>query len=179
MKGYYEDDIKTNAIIDKDGWLHTGDLAIMSREGDFSLVGRAKDTIVLSGGENIEPLPIEEALRSSQYIESAVVVGQDRKSLGALIVIDGKNSERYLKESGIPYINREHLEEIDEVKSLINQEITRIVSKSNGFKAYEQISRFAILPESFKVGRELSGKQEVKRSVIFDLYKKEIDSLYK
>ena len=101
MKGYYEDDIKTNAIIDKDGWLHTGDLAIMSREGDFSLVGRAKDTIVLSGGENIEPLPIEEALRSSQYIESAVVVGQDRKSLGALIVIDGKNSERYLKESWI------------------------------------------------------------------------------
>ena len=179
MKGYYEDDFKTNAIIDNDGWLHTGDLAIMSREGDFSLVGRAKDTIVLSGGENIEPLPIEEALRSSQYIESAVVIGQDRKSLGALIVIDAKNSERYLKESGIPYINREHLDEIDEVRSLINQEITRIVSKSNGFKAYEQISRFVLLPESFKVGRELSGKQEVKRSVILDLYRKEIDSLYK
>lgn len=178
MKGYYKDEMKTNAIIDKEGWLHTGDLAIMSKEGDFSLVGRVKDTIVLSGGENIEPLPIEEALRSSQYIESAVVIGQDRKALGALVVIDAKNCERYLKESGIPYINRDHLEEIDEVRSLINQEVTRLVSKVNGFKAYEQISRFALLPESFKVGRELSGKQEVKRSVVADIYKKEIESLY-
>ncbi|MGN1190133.1 MAG: AMP-dependent synthetase/ligase, partial [Candidatus Ornithospirochaeta sp.] len=178
MKGYYKDEIKTNAIIDKDGWLHTGDLAIMSKEGDFSLVGRVKDTIILSGGENIEPLPIEEALRSSQYIESAVVIGQDRKALGALVVIDAKNCERYLKESGIPYINRDHLEEIDEVRSLINQEVTRLVSKVNGFKAYEQISRFALLPESFKVGRELSGKQEVKRTVVADIYKKEIESLY-
>lgn len=178
MKGYYKDDEKTNMIIDKDGWLHTGDLAIMSKEGDFSLVGRAKDTIVLSGGENIEPLPIEEALRSSQYIETAVVIGQDRKALGALVVIDSKSCERYLKESGIPYINREHLETIDEVRSLINQEITRLVSKANGFKAYEQISRFALLPESFKVGKELSGKQEVKRSVVSDIYKKEIEALY-
>ena len=178
MKGYYKDEIRTNMIIDKEGWLHTGDLAIMSKEGDFSLVGRAKDTIVLSGGENIEPTPIEEALRSSQYIETAVVVGQDRKALGALIVIDAKNCERYLKESGVPYINREHLETIDEVRSLINQEIARLVSKANGFKAYEQISRFALLPESFKVGKELSGKQEVKRNVVNDLYHKEIESIY-
>lgn len=178
MKGYYKDDEKTNLIIDKDGWLHTGDLAIMSKEGDFSLVGRAKDTIVLSGGENIEPLPIEEALRSSQYIETAIVIGQDRKALGALVVIDSKSCERYLKEAGIPYINREHLETIDEVRSLINQEITRLVSKAKGFKAYEQISRFALLPESFKVGKELSGKQEVKRSVVSDIYKKEIEALY-
>lgn len=178
MKGYYKDPLRTGAIIDKDGWLHTGDLAIMSKEGDFSLVGRVKDTIVLSGGENIEPVPIEEALRGSEYIENAVVVGQDRKSLGVLIVLDQKNTERYLKESQVPYINRDHLETIDEVKSLINSEITQRVSKNNGFKAYEQISRFVILPESFKVGKELSGKQEVKRSYISEHYKKEIDSLY-
>ena len=64
------------------------------------------------------------------------------------------------------------------MRSLINQEITRLVSKANGFKAYEQISRFALLPESFKVGKELSGKQEVKRSVVSDIYKKEIEALY-
>ena len=178
MKGYYKDEMRTNMIIDKEGWLHTGDLAIMSKEGDFSLVGRVKDTIVLSGGENIEPTPIEEALRSSQYIETAVVVGQDRKALGALIVIDSKNCERFLKESGVPYINREQLETIEEVRSLINQEIARLVSKTNGFKTYEQISRFVLLPESFKVGKELSGKQEVKRNVVNDLYHKEIESIY-
>lgn len=152
MKGYYKDEMRTNMIIDKDGWLHTGDLAIMSKEGDFSLVGRAKDTIVLSDGENIEPTPIEKALISSQYIETAVVVGQDRKALGALIVIDRKNCERFLKESGVPYINRDHLETIEEVRSLINQEIARLISKTNGFKTYEQVSRFALLSESFKVG---------------------------
>ena len=178
MKGYYKDEMRTNMIIDKDGWLHTGDLAIMSKEGDFSLVGRAKDTIVLSGGENIEPTPIEKALISSQYIETAVVVGQDRKALGALIVIDRKNCERFLKESGVPYINRDHLETIEEVRSLINREIARLISKTNGFKTYEQVSRFALLSESFKVGKELSGKIEVKRNVVNDIYKKEIESIY-
>ena len=178
MKGYYKDEMRTNMIIDKDGWLHTGDLAIMSKEGDFSLVGRAKDTIVLSGGENIEPAPIEKALISSQYIETAVVIGQDRKALGALIVIDRKNCERFLKESGVPYMNRDHLETIEEVRSLINREIARLISKTNGFKTYEQVSRFALLSESFKVGKELSGKIEVKRNVVNDIYKKEIESIY-
>ena len=178
MKGYYKDEMRTNMSIDKDGWLHTGDLAIMSKEGDFSLVGRAKDTIVLSGGENIEPTPIEKALISSQYIETAVVVGQDKKALGALIVIDRKNCERFLKELGVPYINRDHLETIEEIRSLINREIARLISKTNGFKTYEQVSRFALLSESFKVGKELSGKQELKRNVVNDIYKKEIESIY-
>ena len=105
-------------------------------------------------------------------------MGQDRKTLGALIVIDRKNCERFLKESGVPYINRDHLETIEEVRSLINQEIARLISKTNGFKTYEQVSRFALLSESFKVGKELSGKQEVKRNVVNDIYKKEIESIY-
>ena len=179
MKGYYKDEEKTNGIIDKEGWLHTGDLAVMSKEGDFAIVGRVKDTIVLSGGENIEPVPIEEALRESEYIESAVVIGQDRKALSCLIVIDVKNTERYLKESGIPYINRDHLETIEEVKSLINSEIAKRVSKDKGFKAFEQVSRFTLLPESFKVGRELSGKQEVKRKTVAEMYSKEIEAMYR
>ena len=178
MKGYYMDDARTNSIIDKAGYLHTGDLAVMSREGDFALVGRVKDTIVLSGGENIEPVPIECAIRSSEYIENAVVVGQDRKCLGALVTIDKKNVERYLKSNGISYVNRENLEEIEEVQSLINSEIALLISKARGFKAYEQIARFCILPEGFESGRELSAKGEVKRKVINELYKDAIDGLY-
>ena len=179
MKGYYKDDARTERIIDKSGFLHTGDLAIISREGDFTLVGRVKDTIVLSGGENIEPVPIEGALRSSEYIENAVVVGQDRKSLGALITIDRKSIERYLKSEGISYVSRDGLERIDQVHQLINSEIARLISKPNGFKAYEQISRFCILPESFENGRELSAKGEVKRKAVNELYRKEIDGLYR
>lgn len=178
MAGYYKDSERTGAMIDKDGFIHTGDLAVISREGDFILVGRAKDTIVLSGGENIEPIPIEQALRSSEYIENCVVVGQDRKSLGVLITLDKKNVERYLKSEAIPYINREDLEELEEVNKLINSVITSLISKANGFKAYEQISRFRILSESFQNGIELSAKGEVKRKVISEKYKEDIDSLY-
>ena len=178
MKGYYNDEERTRRVIDRDGFFHTGDLAIIEERGDFAIVGRVKDTIVLSGGENIEPVPIENALIASEYIESAVVVGQDRRYLGALIVIDSKNVERFLKDSNVPYFNKTDLTEMDEVRHLIDGEVQRLVSRANGFKPYEQIARFALLSRPFQVGRELSAKQEVKRAEIQKLYKDEIESIF-
>ena len=178
MKGYYNDEERTNQIIDREGFIHTGDLAVLDADGDFSIVGRVKDTIVLSGGENIEPVPIENAMKESEYIDTAVVVGQDEKYLGALIVINEKNIERYLKENHVPYVNRETLKDMDEVKRLINSEISRYVSAEAGFKAYEQVSRFALLDVPFTVGRELSAKQEVKRAEVMKLYKKEVEAIF-
>lgn len=178
MKGYFGDEERTRQIIDRDGFIHTGDLAILDIDGDFSIVGRVKDTIVLSGGENIEPVPIENAMKESEYIDTAVVVGQDEKYLGALIVINEKNVERYLKENHIPYVNRESLKEMDEVRRLVNSEVSRLVSSSAGFKAYEQVSRFALLDKPFTVGRELSAKQEVKRAEVMKLYKKEVEAIF-
>ena len=178
MKGYFNDPERTARAIDSDGFFHTGDLAIVEARGDFAIVGRVKDTIVLSGGENIEPVPIENALKSSEYIENVVVVGQDRRYLGALIVIDTKNVERFLKDSQVPYINKAELTELDEVKHLIDGEIQRLVSRSAGFKPYEQVPRFALLSKPFQVGRELSAKQEVKRAEIQKLYKDEIESIF-
>jgi long-chain acyl-CoA synthetase len=178
MQGYYRRPDLTGRVIDKDGWLDTGDLGMWTHDGDFSICGRAKDTIVLSGGENLEPVPIEARLCESEYIEQAVVVGQDRKYLGALIVLASKMVERYLKEHQVPYINREHLEEIPEVKALVNREIQNAVSSKHGFKSFEQVNRFVILDHSFEVGKELSAKQEVKRHRIQELYKDEITSMY-
>lgn len=178
MKGYFNDPERTARAIDSDGFFHTGDLAIVEARGDFAIVGRVKDTIVLSGGENIEPVPIENALKSSEYIENVVVVGQDRRYLGALIVIDTKNVERFLKDSQVPYINKAELTELDEVKHLIDGEVQRLVSRSAGFKPYEQVPRFALLSKPFQIGRELSAKQEVKRAEIQKLYKDEIESIF-
>ena len=178
MKGYYKDPERTARMIDSEGFLHTGDLAVLEYRGDFAIVGRVKDTIVLSGGENIEPVPIEAALQESEYIETAVVVGQDEKFLGVLIVPDEKNIERYLKDSKVPYISRENLAEMEEVRHLIGSEVMRLVSRERGFKAFEQISRFALLHRSFQVGQELSAKQEIKRSEINRLYSTEIKSLF-
>ena len=162
-----------------DGFIHTGDLAILDIDGDFSIVGRVKDTIVLSGGENIEPVPIENALKESEYIDTAVVIGQDEKYLGALIVINEKNVERYLKENHIPYVNRENLKDMEEIRHLINSELARLVNSSKGFKSYEQVSRFALLEKPFTVGRELSAKQEVKRAEVMKLYKEEVESIFR
>ena len=179
MKGYYGDKARTDAMIDKDGFLHSGDLAVLDINGDFAIVGRAKDTIVLSGGENVEPVPIEKALMESEYIETAVVVGQDRKHLGALISINAKNVERYLKECHVPYVSREGLTELEEVRSLINKEVVKYVNTERGFKSFEQVSRFALTDAQFQVGRELSAKQEVKRAKVAELYKEEIDSIFR
>lgn len=178
MQGYYKRPDLTKAIIDKDGWLNTGDIGIWTHRGEFAIKGRAKDTIVLSGGENVEPVPIEARLRESEYIEQAVVVGQDKKYLAALIVPDTKQIELYIKQNAIPYMARFDVCELPEVRELLTSEIAEQVSAKNGFKSFERINRFAIIGHPFKVGQELSAKQEVMRHKINELYKKEIESLF-
>lgn len=178
MAGYYKRPDLTDLVIDKDGWINTGDIGVWTHKGEYAIRGWAKDTIVLSGGENIEPVPIEARLRESEFIEQAVVVGQDKKYLAALIVPDTKRLELYVKENNIPYMARYDVTELPEVHELLNTEINELASAKNGFKSYERINRFAILPESFKVGRELSAKQEVMRHKIAEIYAKEIASLF-
>jgi long-chain acyl-CoA synthetase len=178
MKGYYKRQDLTDSVIDKDGWINTGDIGIWTHTGEYAIRGRAKDTIVLSGGENIEPVPLEARLRESEYIEQAVVVGQDQKYLAALIIPDTKQLEIYVKEHNIPYMARFDITELPEVQDLLNAEINEMVSTKNGFKSFERINRFSILKSSFKVGQELSAKQEVMRHKINQLYAKEIASLF-
>ena len=163
MKGYYKRQDLTDAIIDKDGFLSTGDLGIWTTRGDFSICGRAKDTIVLAGGENLEPTPLEAILRENQYVESAVVVGHNRKYVSALIVP---------KLDMIKNLNKEEL--ADTILTWINNTVT----EARGFKPFEQIFKIKLLDKSFEIGKDLSAKQEIKRFVIEQTYKDEIDELY-
>lgn len=179
MKSYYNNPEATYRVLSKDGWFKTGDLGVWTHKGNFAIRGRAKDTIVLMGGENIEPVPIEAKLRESEYIEHAMVVGQDKKYLGVLIQINRKTVEQYLKNQNIPYIARDTLADMPEVRELINSEITSLVSHKNGFRPFERIGRFAVLDHSFELGTELSAKQEIKRHIVSELYAKEIEALYK
>jgi long-chain acyl-CoA synthetase len=179
MKGYYKRKDLTDAIIDKDGWLNTGDLGMWTHNGEYAICGRAKDTIVLSGGENIEPVPIEAKLSESEYIEQAVVLGQDKKFLAALIVPDLKAIEHYIKDNSIVYTSRDDFLKMPEVFELINSEINTLISSKTGFKAFEHIVRFKLIRASFEVGKELSAKQEVKRHVINKQFAKEIDQLFR
>ena len=177
MSGYYKRPELTKSVLSAEGWLNTGDLAMWTHHGEFAIVGRAKDTIVLSGGENLEPVPIEAKLAESEFIEQAVVLGQDRKYLGALIVLNKARVVEYLKEKNIPYLE-DTITHLSEVKELISRSVNEIISTKSGFKPFEHIARFKLLPKSFEVGKELSAKQELKRFEIDKMYEEEIKELF-
>lgn len=178
MKGYYKRPDLTEQVVDKDGWLNTGDLGMLSFDNEIKITGRAKDTIVLLGGENIEPQVIESALRGSPYIETVVVMGQDKKYLAALIVPAKESILMYAQENGLPVDSYEELLNNQQIISLIRSEIDSRICAEEGFRVCERIYRFALLTESFTVGKELSGKQEMMRHRIVDIYKKQIDTLF-
>jgi long-chain acyl-CoA synthetase len=177
MKGYYKDANETAKALSADGWLNTGDLGRITLTGELAITGRAKDTIVLLGGENVEPEPLEAKICESDMIAQALIVGQDQKSLAALIVPDREAVERFAQTSGISKTWPGLLAE-EAVISLLKSEIKRLVSTQNGFKPYELIGRFHLLPEEFKVGVDLTHTLKKKRNFIMKKYEKEIRKLY-
>jgi long-chain acyl-CoA synthetase len=178
MKGYYKDPEATAKVLSADGWLNTGDLGVMTHDHALAIVGRIKDTIVLSDGENIEPVPIEKHLAYSHFIDTAVVVGQDQKHLGALIVPDFASLTEYADQNGISYAGIEDLIQNPLIKALYRKEIDNEVGHHHGFKSFEHIHDFILLTKVFEVPRELSAKQELKRTEVNTLYAKEIKSIF-
>ena len=178
MRGYYNRDDLTEKVIDKDGWFSTGDIGMLTVDNEIVLKGRKKDTIVLRGGENVEPLPIEMKINESRYVAQSVVVGQDERYLGVLIVPSQDELVGYAKENSISYNNYEDLLKNSEIEKLFDTEIQSLVNSKNGFKMFERISKFVLLPKAFEVGVELSAKQEIMRYRLNDIYEKEIKSLF-
>ena len=178
MKGYYKRPDLTAKAIDKDGWFDTGDLAIMTIHNELIIKGRIKDTIVLRGGENLEPVPIEAKLAESRYIKYAVVVGQDKRYLAALIVVDEEEIKNFAEENGILYDTYENYLRSEAVQKLYEAEIADLISAKNGFKLFERIARFTLITKPFEIGVELSAKQELMRFRINEIYKEEINSMF-
>lgn len=178
MKGYYKEPELTAAIL-KNGWLNTGDLAVFTHGGEFKIIGRSKETIVLRGGENIEPVPIEERLMQSKYISQVMIVGQDQKFLGALIIPETEAIEKLAIEKGISYLEKEELINNPFIQELVNNEIQELVNAKTGFKAFERIFRFKLLPKEFEVGVELTQSLKIKRNVVARIYKNEIKDIFK
>ena len=179
MKGYYKRPDLTEKVMTVDGWLDTGDLAVFTIHNELQIKGRIKDTIVLRGGENLEPLPIEMKLSESRFIKQAVVLGQDKRYLAALILVDEDEIKNYAAENGIQYDTYENLLASNEIQTLYEGEIANLISSKNGFKMFERINKFTLITKPFEVGVELSAKQEIMRYKINTLYAKEIKSLFK
>ncbi len=178
MKGYYKKPELTAKVLSSDGWLNTGDLGMMTHDGELKITGRAKDTIVLRGGENVEPAPIEEKIRESEWVLQCMVVGQDQKYLGALIVPQQEAVMAFAQENNIPILDYETLIQQPEINELVANDVADLVGPHNGFKPFERIFKFKLIPKPFEVGVELSHKQEVMRHRVVEIYAKEVAELF-
>jgi long-chain acyl-CoA synthetase len=173
MKGYYKDPEETARVL-RDGWLATGDLGMITFNDCLKIVGRCKETIVLLGGENVQPLPIESRLLESPLIEHCMVVGQDQKKLGLLVV----PSLAGFAALGISASDLAALKNHPEAHALLRMEIQRLVSAGAGFKTFERIGGVKILERSFEVGEELTMTFKLRRHVIAERYAAEIEQMF-
>lgn len=172
MQGYYKNPEATAKAIDAEGWFDTGDLGRMTPQGDLIITGRAKDTIVLTNGENIEPTPIENACLRSPYIDQIMLVGQDQKALGALIVPNMEALETWAKGKPIDLKS-------EPVQRLFKQELKREVANRPGYRPDDRVNLFALLEEPFTIENGLlTQKLSLKRHKVSDRYRETIDSLF-
>ncbi|EPG76408.1 AMP-binding enzyme [Leptospira fainei serovar Hurstbridge str. BUT 6] len=177
MKGYYRSpEITADAL--SAGWMNTGDIGIVSYNRTLTLAGRAKETIVLRGGENVEPVPIEARLQVSKYISQCMVIGQDQKNLGAIIVPDFESLISWAKENYISFDSREELLQKRQVIDLYRSEIRTLNNARNGFKSFEQVTPFFLIVKPFEVGDELTNLLKMKRATIMEKYRDRIEDLY-
>jgi long-chain acyl-CoA synthetase len=174
MKGYYKDEALTRKAIDDDGWFDTGDLGFVTEEGDLCFHGRLKETIVLKGGENIEPTAVEEAIVGSPYVQQVIVVGQDRKVLAALVVPEpttvgpavGLGADATCAE----------LADREDARELIRQEC---IQRTSGRKGWERIGKAALLPEPLEETEGLLTQTlKPRRHVIVEHYADRIEEAY-
>lgn len=178
MKGYYKDPKKTAEVLTKDGWFNTGDLVKITLDGDISIVGRSKDTIVLIGGENVEPEPIEDQIKISEYVEDCMVVGQDKKYLGVLIVPMEETVQAFAQTHNIDGSTIKDWAKDAQIVELYKNEIKNLVNTHTGFKPFERIVSIRLLPKPFEKGVELTNKLSVKRHVVNDMYEKLIEEMF-
>ena len=176
FKGYWNKPDKTAETITDDGWLKTGDVGRVDNQGYLYITGRAKDIIITAGGKNITPAEIENRLKFSPYISDAVVIGDRRKYLSCLIMIDQENVEKFAQDKRVPFSNFKSLCAAPEVKALI----AGIVEETNReFARVEQIKDFRLIDVLLTAeDEELTATMKLKRSFVEQKHKKLIDDMY-
>ncbi|MFY9514193.1 MAG: long-chain fatty acid--CoA ligase [Rubrivivax sp.] len=174
--GYLNLPEKTAETIDADGWLHTGDVGTVDAEGVFRITDRMKDIIITAGGKNITPSEWENELKFSPYVTDAVVIGDQRAYLTALVMIDQENVEKFAQDNDVPFSNYASLTRAPEVRALIQGEIDKV---NNKFARVEQIKKFHLLEAQLTAeDEELTPTMKLKRKLVQQKYAPQIDAMY-
>jgi long-chain acyl-CoA synthetase len=173
--GYYNKPEKTAETV-VDGWLHTGDVGTIDPDGFVRITDRMKDIIITAGGKNVTPSEIENQLKFSPFIADAVVIGDRRKFLSCLVMIDHETVAQFAQERNVPFSNFASLCRAPEVQDLIRDEIERVnrqlarVETVKQFRLIEQL----LTPED----EELTPTMKLRRTFVNVKYKELIDSMY-
>jgi long-chain acyl-CoA synthetase len=175
--GYWNNRAATDAVLDADGWLHTGDVGAFA-DGRLKIVDRARDFIVTSGGKTLSPSYIENAMRASPYIAEVVVFGHDRRYVTALVEIDYDTVSDWARANGAAYTSFTSLAQHPAVERLLQGEIDRA---NAALARVEQVKRFRILPKALdpeEEGEPVTPTRKVKRKLMYERFRTLVESMY-
>ncbi len=176
MKGYYKMKEETEEVL-KDGWLCTGDIGHLDQEGYLVVTDRKKDLIITAGGKNVAPQPIENILKRNPYITNAVVLGDRRRFISALIVPEFEKIKEYAEDQNISFEDTKDLIAKEEIIDLVFEQVEKSTS---ALAPYEKIKKIALLERDFDIGEEeITPTLKVRRNIVEEKYKNVIESLYK
>jgi long-chain acyl-CoA synthetase len=173
--GYYNRPAKTAETV-RDGWLHTGDVGLLDNEGYLKITDRMKDIIITAGGKNITPSEFENLLKFSPYVSDAVVIGDRRKFLTCLVMIDHDNVAKYAQDAKVTFTDFGSLCRTREVQDLIWSEIEKV---NRGFARVETIKKFRLIEHQLSAeDDELTPTMKLKRKFVNEKYRELIESMY-
>ncbi len=175
FRGYYKNEGATKEAI-VDSWLHTGDIGRIDEDGFVHITGRKKDIIITAGGKNITPANLENWLKQNRYISQAVVYGDRRPYLTALITLDPEEIGPWAQQQGLDTTDPAELVDRDEVRAMVQETVDGVNARVG---PVEQIKKFTILPQdlSQETG-EMTPTLKVKRNIVYEKYAGELDSMY-
>ncbi|MBW6508561.1 MAG: long-chain fatty acid--CoA ligase [Desulfuromonadales bacterium] len=178
--GYYENDEENAAAFTADGFFRTGDLGKLTLSGELVITGRSKEIIVLASGENIDPSRIESTITQLPFVTDAVLVGQDKKGLGALIVPDLDLLREFIADKAEQLAEtKDQLLADQKVLDRVKAEINKLLNTKKGFKPFEKLQNIHFLDKEFTAGEELTNTLKKKRHVIETKYREIIAKLLK
>jgi len=177
MKGYYKNEEATREVIDGEGFFHTGDIGYLDEGGFLFITDRKKNIIVTAGGKNVAPQPVEDAIKQSPYIAEAILVGDGRKFISALIVLDRENIRGWALENGVEMEPYERFVRDERLVEFISKEIER---RTERFSNFERVKKFRILPRDLTMEEnELTPSLKVRRRVVLEHFADVVDEMYR